>query len=262
MYTCTLVQVYVMQAIALIQQKGGSGKTTLATNLAASACLAGWRTLLLDMDRQGSARDWAVKRAPDSPLLAIEVKHVHAERGLDRAQFERLAAGFDVVVLDLPARAPELVIRSALVLATVAVLPVQPMPIDFWASADTDTYLDREDKEREQLGQPRLQRFYVVSRATVGSRFCREAVASFAAEGRRSFVVHHRTALAAAIGDGSSVLLSAPDGLAAAEIRPLWRAIQRSNVDTQQKKTKPARRGIIEGNRSRSAQSGDGSGVR
>lgn len=49
--------------IAVLQQKGGSGKTTLATNLAAAAHLDGLRTLLIDMDRQGSALDWASARA-------------------------------------------------------------------------------------------------------------------------------------------------------------------------------------------------------
>lgn len=238
---------YNFKAIALIQQKGGSGKTTLATNLAAAACLAGARTLLLDMDRQGSAREWAVKRSEDSPLRAIDVQHVHAERGLDRAQFERLADGFAVVVLDLPARAPELVIRSALVLATVVVLPVQPMPIDFWASPDTDAYLDREDAEREQLEQRALPRLYVLSRAIVGSRLCRDGIEAFGSEGRRPCVVHQRIAFAEAAGEGTSVLISAPDGLAAAEIRTVWRAIERSHgSSTQQKKTKsgskPSRR--------------------
>ena len=251
-----------MKAIAVCQQKGGSGKTTLSTNLAAAACLAGARTLLLDMDRQGSAREWGAARPDASPLRAINVQHVHAERGLDRAQFERLATGFDVVLLDLPARAPELVIRSALVLATVAVLPIQPLPIDFWASPDTDAYLDREDAEREQLEQPALERIYVLSRATVGTRLCREGVAAFGSEGRTVCVVHQRIAFATAAGEGDSVLVSAPDGLAAAEVRNLWRAIERKH-DAKPKKTKPSRRAhIAESKGSRAAESGPRSGVR
>jgi chromosome partitioning protein len=257
--------VYNFKAIALIQQKGGSGKTTLATNLAAAACLAGARTLLLDMDRQGSAREWAVKRPEDSPLRAIDVQHVHAERGIDRPQFERLAKGFEVVVLDLPARAPELVIRSALVLATVVVLPVQPMPIDFWASPDTDAYLDQEDAEREQIEQPALPRLYVLSRAIVGSRLCRDGRAAFDLEAHPACVVHQRIAFAEAAGEGSSVLISAPEGLAAAELRIVWRAIERMHgKGTQQKKTKSGRKrsGEPNANGRRATQPGTRPGLR
>ncbi len=57
-----------MQTIAVLNQKGGVGKSTLSTNLAAAAHLAGRRTLVLDLDRQGSAFDWYSARAEGSPL--------------------------------------------------------------------------------------------------------------------------------------------------------------------------------------------------
>jgi cellulose biosynthesis protein BcsQ len=54
--------------LAVLQQKGGSGKTTLAINLAAAAHLDGRRALVVDMDRQSSALDWnAACRSMDSP---------------------------------------------------------------------------------------------------------------------------------------------------------------------------------------------------
>ena len=58
-----------MLVIALISQKGGSGKTTLATNLAVAADLAGQATLLVDLDPQASATSWADSRKADTPVV-------------------------------------------------------------------------------------------------------------------------------------------------------------------------------------------------
>ena len=52
-----------MQVIAVLNQKGGSGKTTIATHLARAFQLNGHDVLLVDSDPQGSARDWAAVRS-------------------------------------------------------------------------------------------------------------------------------------------------------------------------------------------------------
>lgn len=62
-----------MLTISVLNQKGGAGKTTLATNLAAAAHLAGRRTTLLDLDRQGSAFDWYSARKDGSKLDGLSV---------------------------------------------------------------------------------------------------------------------------------------------------------------------------------------------
>ena len=55
-----------MPVIAVVNQKGGTGKTTISTNLAC-AFADRFQVLLLDADGQGSALDWADSRAPASP---------------------------------------------------------------------------------------------------------------------------------------------------------------------------------------------------
>ena|SRR5437660_433783 len=68
-----------MQVIAVLNQKGGSGKTTIATHLARALQLDGHDVLLVDSDPQGSARDWAAVRE-DQPVPVV---------GLDRPTIDR-----------------------------------------------------------------------------------------------------------------------------------------------------------------------------
>ena len=58
-----------MRALALLSQKGGSGKTTLAVHIAVAAEEAGERVVLLDTDPQGSARAWSQVRTKESPAV-------------------------------------------------------------------------------------------------------------------------------------------------------------------------------------------------
>src|SRR5664279_5617787 len=58
---------HTMQVIALISQKGGVGKSTLAVHLATEANAQGQRVLLLDLDPQGSAMEWANRRGDRPP---------------------------------------------------------------------------------------------------------------------------------------------------------------------------------------------------
>jgi len=112
-----------MLTIAVLNQKGGVGKTTLATNLAAAAHLGRKRTLLIDLDQQGSALDWYNARQEGSKLAGLAT--VKFDRALSLPKYREIASGFDVVVLDGPPRLGTLT-RSAAVLADIVVMPVRP----------------------------------------------------------------------------------------------------------------------------------------
>lgn len=232
--------------IAVLQQKGGSGKTTLATNLAAAAHLDGLRTLLIDMDRQGSALDWASARAlrdserpegaPRSKLDGLQVEgHSH---GLSLPRFEQVTEGFGAVLIDGPPRLDE-VTRSAAAWADVALLPVQPGSFDFWAVGETISALDQADRVRRELGAAPILRLFVLNRAPVRSRLASEAEAQLRADGHRvAAVVHQRIAFATAAIDGESVFTTPGALLAASEIERLWRAIKKASHGTQHQTTR------------------------
>ena len=82
-----------MRTVVVLQQKGGSGKTTLAINLAAAAHLDGDRALVIDMDRQASAFDWSAAREDGSPLDGLSV--VKADKAMALPRFKEIARGYD-----------------------------------------------------------------------------------------------------------------------------------------------------------------------
>lgn len=117
------------KVVAILNQKGGSGKTTIATNLAFSLKRANANVLLVDADQQGSARDW--NEANGGELLPVV--------GLDREtlpkDLQAISGGYDWIVID---GAPQIAKLSAAAVraATIVLIPVQPSPYDIWACAD------------------------------------------------------------------------------------------------------------------------------
>lgn len=211
--------------IAVLNQKGGVGKTSLATNLAAAAHLEGLRTLVVDMDRQGSALDWSAARVEGSKLDGLTV--VKADKALALGRFREMASGYDCVILDGPPRLGDIT-RSAACAADVVVIPVQPGPFDLWAASETLELLDAADAIRAELGRGPVHRLFVLNRASTGTVLAREAPDALKEHGKLAGVVHQRIAFPEAAAVGESVLTVEPDGAASLEIRNLFRAIKRA----------------------------------
>lgn len=237
-----------MLTVAVLQQKGGSGKTTLAVNLAAAAHLEGRRTLVVDMDRQASAFDWSAARKDGSTLDGLAV--VKADKAIALPRFREIARGYDYVFLDGPPRLGD-VTQSAAVAADVAVLPIQPGPFDFWAVAETLESLDQADQVRQQLGRPPIRRVFVVNRAAVNTRLAREAEDELRRTGGElAGVVHQRVAFPDAASRGESVLTSGGAEPAADDIKRLWRALKGRKHGSQPQEAKSrAKREAREGGR-------------
>ena len=117
-----------MKILALLNEKGGTGKSTLATNLATALHRAGKRVVLLDADPQGTARDWRAASPEGADLPPV----LAADRPpLLTSSLTGLNA--DIAVIDAPAKAESM--SAAIVKAShVALLVIQPSGADVWAS--------------------------------------------------------------------------------------------------------------------------------
>lgn len=125
--------------IAVANQKGGCGKTTISMNVAGCLARAGYKVLLVDADPQASAMQWRNNRE-DSALpfhvQSFPFPTLHKELP---SQIEQ--SGYDIVLIDCPPGAATKadgkgdITRSALLLAHAILMPVRPTPLDYQASA-------------------------------------------------------------------------------------------------------------------------------
>ncbi|MFC7334446.1 ParA family partition ATPase [Rhodocista pekingensis] len=124
------------RVVTIAQQKGGAGKTTLAIHLAVAWSLGGRRVVTVDIDPQGSLTEWARVRAATLGGGDPALTHVQVSGWRVQKEVEQLAREHDVVVIDSPPHA-ETEARIAIRAAGLVVVPVQPSPMDLWATRPT-----------------------------------------------------------------------------------------------------------------------------
>lgn len=117
-----------MPIFALASNKGGAGKTTLALNLACGL-LRREPTAILDADPQGSAAQWRLIGGAGAGLPAVH----HDAENLAEA-VSALGGSHAFLVIDCPPSIHAPQTRQALALADRALIPVQPSPMDLWAT--------------------------------------------------------------------------------------------------------------------------------
>ena len=203
--------------IAVINQKGGAGKTTIALNLAATMTEAGGRVLVIDADPQQTAQDWAAVRESQPPFQVLGLSKPVLHRDIPQ-----MAVDYDHVVIDGAPRNYE-VARSAILAADLVVIPVQPSGADFWASRETVKLVHeaRAFKETQKS-------VFVVSRKIGRSALGRdiaEALAEFDLPILRAGT-SQRVAYAEAMTSGLTVIEIEPRGAAAIEMRAIFKELQ------------------------------------
>jgi chromosome partitioning protein len=131
--------------------KGGTGKTTIAVNLACALGIRGHSVALLDIDPQGTACAWAKRGGLRLQAEAVPPSGLPGRaRWLQRAV--ELRSGFDIVLLDMPpSSAP--VLAAALMVADLLVIPITPSAVDVPPTAEV-LRLVRESREARRDGRP------------------------------------------------------------------------------------------------------------
>jgi chromosome partitioning protein len=196
--------------IAVLGEKGGTGKTTFATNLAGmrAADGPGRDVLLLDADRQGSASYWAEKRSHTYPQLAPVQSVQKFGDGLMRTVRD-MARRYSDLVIDAGA-GDSREVESALRVADVAIIPVQPAGLDVWTLGLIDDRVGEAQAVNETLMA------YVVLNRTSPNPRDRDADDAREAIGR----CQHLQLTAGSVCDRVAIKRAAPAGLTVLEYKP------------------------------------------
>lgn len=196
-----------MSIILIGGEKGGTGKTTLAVNLAALRALQGRDVLLIDTDVQASASYWAQSRdeAQTRPRIACIQKF---GKGLP-TEVRDLARRYQDLIIDAGGR-DSVELRSSLVVAERVFIPIQPSQFDIWTLGRMD------DLVRTAQGfNAELRASVVISRASTNPSV------NEAAEARTLLADFEHLRLAnAIIRDRIAYRKAARDGLSVDELKP------------------------------------------
>ena len=200
-----------MIVVTFVSQKGGVSKSTLTINCAVAAESTQRRTLIIDLDSQGTAEQWYHEREADTPRL-VKIAAAELEKAIQAAREQ----GFQTVLIDTPGR-DEPATAAAIRAADFCIVPCRPTAADMKSTPPTVNTLKR-------LQKPFA--FVLTQTPPRGFRI-READQALSMLGVVAPVpVVHRTTYQDAFTVGQSVTEFEPEGKAAAEITQLWQWIK------------------------------------
>ena len=196
--------------LTVAQQKGGAGKTTLVAHLAVAFTQLGKSVATIDIDPQGSLTAWHAARGNGGSANGLTHSQITGWR--TAAEADRLARSHEVVLLDSPPHA-ETEARIAVRAARLVIIPVQPSPMDVWATRPT---IDLAAAERVPV-------LLVLNRVPPRAKFVEDLVGDMAALGAAIATTRlgNRVSYASALISGRSVTETGRASRAAQEVRDL-----------------------------------------
>lgn len=183
--------------IAIANQKGGAGKTNTAMQLAGGLCRRGYKVLVVDVDLQGTAAQWASISERGFPAVVValpESKNLH----LRIAQFGR---DYHFILVDSPPSKENTATARVLPLAHLAIVPIIPSAPDLWATVGI-----KEAIEQTQILNPYLQSRLLLNQVS-RTRLAQELAEAIQEFGMPCFVtqIGQRTAYREAAATGLTV---------------------------------------------------------
>lgn len=202
-----------MKTLAIISQKGGSGKSTIAVHMAVCAVRQGLHTAIIDLDPQGSSYDWYLSRADQNELNAVQANVGQLGALLKQAK----AGGADFVIIDTAPHSDSTAAMTAQ-LADFVLMPCRPARFDLKAINATAAIIKLTKKPSA-----------VVINAAPRGKLSEEAKEALQQQGINVLapVLYHRVAYSHAVIDGRSVHEYEPEGKAAEEIDELFDCLRK-----------------------------------
>jgi len=200
-----------MRAISVLNQKGGTGKTTIAVNLATGIASKGYKVLLVDADPQGSVLQWqAIANNKTFDVTHYPKDDLHKVMG-------DMVRGYQYAIVDGPPGTGGIT-RSILVSSDTVILPIGPSPLDIWSAGETVALI----REARKINR-KLTGKILIARKIPNTRIGREIREALDGYGLSilNTEISQRIAFVESMIAGLSVITYSPSSEAAREILAL-----------------------------------------
>lgn len=204
-----------MKTLLLLSQKGGAGKTTLASNLAVAAVADRHTTAIIDLDPQASATGWGDSRGEEAPTV-VSIQPARLGKVLDTAQSQ----GVNLAILDTAPHSENAALTAARA-ADLILIPCRPAIFDLRAIENSIDIIKLAGKEKSA--------FIVFNATPPKGNLTQDAIAAVSHYGCPVCPVHvvERVDFVHSLTGGQAASEYQPKGKAAAEIQQLYKWLKK-----------------------------------